>query len=76
VGWVSLFDPQRIRELCRMPAGSQPIAVLCVGHVDRFYPQPMLEIERWDSRRPSSDILYEDSWPDQESDTASSPSTR
>jgi 5,6-dimethylbenzimidazole synthase len=76
VGWVSLFDPQRIRELCRMPAGSLPIAVLCVGHVDHFYPQPMLEMERWDSRRPSSEVLYEDTWPDQEADTASSGSTR
>ena len=30
-GWVSMFDPQRLREICGMPEGSQPIAVLCVG---------------------------------------------
>jgi 5,6-dimethylbenzimidazole synthase len=62
VGWVSMFDPAAIRALCNMPEGSQPIAVLCVGHVDAFYPAPMLEIERWDSRRPLSEILYEDAW--------------
>ncbi|HEV7815064.1 MAG TPA: 5,6-dimethylbenzimidazole synthase [Janthinobacterium sp.] len=63
VGWVSMFDPQRLRELCRMPEGSQPIAVLCAGQVDGFYPAPMLELEHWDTRKPLSDILYEDAWP-------------
>jgi 5,6-dimethylbenzimidazole synthase len=63
VGWVSMFDPQRLRELCRMPEGSQPIAVLCAGQVDEFYAAPMLELERWDVRRPLADIVYEDAWP-------------
>jgi 5,6-dimethylbenzimidazole synthase len=62
VGWVSLFDPQRLRELCNMPDGSAPIAVLCVGHVERFYPAPMLEAEGWDTRRPLSAMVYEDTW--------------
>lgn len=62
VGWVSLFDPERLRALCGMPEGSLPIAVLCVGHVERFYTQPMLEAERWDQRRPLAGMLYEDSW--------------
>lgn len=62
VGWVSLFDPERLRALCRMPEGSVPIAVLCIGHVERFYDKPMLEAERWDRRRPLSGMLYEDSW--------------
>jgi 5,6-dimethylbenzimidazole synthase len=62
VGWVSLFDPQRLRELCDMPEGSAPIAVLCVGHVEQFYPAPMLETEGWDKRRPLSGMVYEDTW--------------
>jgi 5,6-dimethylbenzimidazole synthase len=62
VGWVSLFDPERLRELCAMPDGSAPIAVLCVGHVDRFYPAPMLEAEGWDTRRTLADMVYEDAW--------------
>jgi len=61
-GWVSMFDPQRLRELCAMPEGSQPIAVLCVGQVEQFYSAPMLELERWDQRRLLSDIMFEDSW--------------
>ena len=30
VGWVSLFDPNHLRTLCQMPAGSELIAVLGV----------------------------------------------
>lgn len=62
VGWVSLFDPAAIRELCHMPADSQPVAILCVGYVDAFYPAPMLEIERWDRRRPITEIVFENLW--------------
>jgi len=61
-GWVSMFDPQRLRDICGMPEGSQPIAVLCVGQVEQFYSAPMLELERWDQRRPLSEILFHDQW--------------
>lgn len=61
-GWVSMFDPQRLREICGMPEGSQPIAVLCVGQVEEFYTAPMLELERWDQRRPLGEIMFEDQW--------------
>ena len=62
VGWVSLFDPEWLREFCKMPEGSQPIAILCVGHVDKFYPAPMLETEGWDKRRNMSEIVFQDVW--------------
>jgi 5,6-dimethylbenzimidazole synthase len=62
VGWVSLFDPQYLRKLCAMPEGSHPIAILCVGHVDAFYPAPMLQTEGWDQRRCMTEILFEDAW--------------
>jgi 5,6-dimethylbenzimidazole synthase len=62
VGWVSMFDPAHLRTLCKMPEGSQPIAILCIGHVDAFYPEPMLETEGWDRRRELNDILFEDVW--------------
>jgi 5,6-dimethylbenzimidazole synthase len=45
-----------------MPDGSQPIAILCVGHVKEFYPRPMLETTGWDRRRALNEIVYEDRW--------------
>lgn len=70
VGWVSMFDPGQLRALCNMPQGSKPVAILCIGHVDAFYPAPMLELERWDQRRPLSEIMYEDAWGNGGSDPA------
>jgi 5,6-dimethylbenzimidazole synthase len=61
-GWVSMFDPQQLREIIGMPEGSQPIAVLCVGQVHEFYTAPMLELEKWDQRRPLDEILFENHW--------------
>ena len=62
VGWVSMFDPAHLRTLCQMPEGSQPIALLCVGQVEAFYPAPMLETEGWDQRRALQELIYENSW--------------
>ena len=62
MGWVSLFDPDALAELLVMPAGSKPIAILCLGHVAEFYPKPMLEMENWISPQPLSAMVYENSW--------------
>jgi 5,6-dimethylbenzimidazole synthase len=50
MGWVSLFDPERLAQLLGLPAGSRPIAVLCLGHVPEFYKRPMLEETDWAQR--------------------------
>lgn len=50
MGWVSLFDPEQLGQLLKLPAGSRPIAVLCLGHVPEFYKKPMLEETHWAQR--------------------------
>lgn len=62
VGWVSLFDPEALAELLGMPPGAKPLAVLCVGPVEAFYPAPMLSLEGWAQPRPLSEMLYENCW--------------
>src|SRR5919108_104581 len=62
VGWVSIFDPDAVAHLLGMPDGARPLAILCLGAVDRFYERPMLEDEGWDSRRPLSDLVWQDRW--------------
>ncbi|MEI6000050.1 5,6-dimethylbenzimidazole synthase [Paraburkholderia bengalensis] len=65
MGWVSLFDADEVRTLLGMPAGARPVALLCVGHVERFYAEPMLESEGWATRMPLSACLFENTWPAQ-----------
>ena len=50
MGWVSLFDPEQLAQLLELPAGSRPIAGLCLGHVPEFYKKPMLEETHWAER--------------------------
>jgi len=62
VGWVSLFDPIAVADLLQMPAGAEPIALLCIGPVHAFYEEPMLQKERWAKRCALDDLLFEDTW--------------
>ena len=62
MGWVSLFDPQKLAELLSIPTGAKPVAIICLGHVDRFYPKPMLELEGWEERRDLDKLMFVDRW--------------
>ena len=62
MGWVSLFEPQALADLLGMPPGAKPMAVLCLGPVQEFYPAPMLVLEGWAQARPLGELLYENVW--------------
>ena len=62
VGWVSMFDPVAVAQLLGIPAGAEPMALLCIGPVPAFYDEPMLQQERWAQRCPLDDLLFEDRW--------------
>jgi 5,6-dimethylbenzimidazole synthase len=64
MGWVSLFEPEALRTLLRMPDGSRPVAVLCLGRVAAFYARPMLEAQHWAKRCNLSDLVMTDYWTD------------
>ena len=62
MGWVSLFEPNMLASLLGMPTGSEPVAILCLGHVKDFYPKPMLELENWANKLPLPELLMENYW--------------
>ena len=62
MGWVSLFDAEALAALLGLPAGAKPLAVLCLGPVEAFYPAPMLVLEGWAQARPLSELVYENYW--------------
>ncbi|MET3454903.1 MULTISPECIES: 5,6-dimethylbenzimidazole synthase [Pseudomonas] len=62
MGWVSLFEPQALADLLGLPAGAKPLAILCLGPVEGFYPAPMLALEGWAQPRPLHELLYENRW--------------
>ena len=62
MGWVSIFCPVQLAQLLQMPEGSKPIAILCLGPVQAFYEQPMLQTEKWARRAALSGMVFEDRW--------------
>jgi len=67
MGWVSMFEPEALRRLLRLPEGSRPIAILCLGHVPAFYPRPMLEEQNW-ARRCDLRSVVMDCWSDSQTE--------
>lgn len=62
MGWVSIFEPNELSSLLNMPEGSEAIAILCIGHVDKFYDEPMLISEKWTSKTDIENLVFENSW--------------
>ena len=62
LGWVSLFDPIKLASLLHMPEDSRPIAILCIGHVEKFYEKPMLVEQNWVQPTEIEAFLFENSW--------------
>lgn len=62
MGWVSIFDPLKLAQLLNMPKGAKPIAVLCLGHVNSFYKEPMLVETGWATAKPLTEMIMENSW--------------
>ncbi len=63
MGWVSIFDPDRLGELLGMPADAQAVAILCLGPVPDFPDRPALEIDRWTFGRPLAEFVFDNAWP-------------
>jgi 5,6-dimethylbenzimidazole synthase len=57
VGWVSILDPQLLRDTLRIPQQITPIAYLCLGYVTQFASEPDLERSGWERRAPLKDVL-------------------
>jgi len=72
IGWAGC--PCSIRSPAaadRMPEGSRPVAVLCLGRVASFYPRPMLEEVDWAQRADLHDLVCTDYWTEGESASTS-----
>jgi 5,6-dimethylbenzimidazole synthase len=73
MGWVSIFCPVALAQLLHMPPTSQPIAILCLGPVDAFYEQPMLQAEKWACAQDLASMVFEDRWSETSPDPQQSP---
>ena len=62
VGWVSILSYDQLKEDLDIPDHVQPVAYLCVGHTEAFYPKPMLETKGWGKRLSVEKLIYYNKW--------------
>jgi 5,6-dimethylbenzimidazole synthase len=60
VGWVSILDPDALKQVLGVPFNMAVVAYLCLGYVDSFGSVPELERLGWESRIPLAEVLHLD----------------
>jgi 5,6-dimethylbenzimidazole synthase len=66
LGWVSILQPERVKEILRIPNCLTLVGYFCMGFVEKFEPKPELERAGWESRLSLEDVLrfetYDHAW--------------
>ncbi|MFK7049752.1 MULTISPECIES: 5,6-dimethylbenzimidazole synthase [Flavobacterium] len=57
IGWVSILNEEKVKNILNAPKENKLIAYLCVGYVDTFYTQPELELLRWEKRKEKDTVV-------------------
>ena len=70
VGWVSIIQPDELRQILGIPAHIVPVGYLCLGYVASFEAQPELETRGWEHRVPLADTLHFDRYGTTDDDRA------
>ena len=60
IGWVSILDPESIKQTLNTPDDLKLVAYLCVGYVDQFLPKPELELLQWKKRKALEEVINYD----------------
>jgi 5,6-dimethylbenzimidazole synthase len=58
MGWVSILDAEKVKNILDAPEGHQFVAYLCLGYVDQFYDKPELEFLAWEKRKMMSEVIF------------------
>jgi 5,6-dimethylbenzimidazole synthase len=58
VGWVSILDPEAVKQALDVPPSWQLIAYLCIGYPSAEEEEPLLQRVGWEKRAEPSAFLY------------------
>lgn len=58
VCWVSIFQPEELRELLGIPAEMVLVGYLCLGYVSRFDAQSELSLKGWEKRADLANLIH------------------
>jgi len=64
LGWVSILDPQAVKNILNSPPQNKLVAYLCIGYVGEFFSTPELERLNWKARKPLEAAIHRDGYPE------------
>ncbi|GIU06825.1 MULTISPECIES: 5,6-dimethylbenzimidazole synthase [unclassified Shewanella] len=62
VGWVSIIDPNAVKQILNAPKESELIGYLCIGYVDEFLDEPELKTAGWEQQKVKSEVVFNESF--------------
>lgn len=62
MGWVSILDPEKVKQVLKAPEKNQLIGYLCFGYTDMFYNQPELELRKWDRKKLQKEVVIQEKY--------------
>lgn len=62
LGWVSILNPQKVKQVLNAPADNELIGYLCLGYTDMFYNKPELEIKKWEQRKLQQEVVINEKY--------------
>jgi 5,6-dimethylbenzimidazole synthase len=62
LGWVSILDPKKVKQILKAPIDNQLVAYLCLGYVKEFFSSPELEHLNWEKRKKINSVVYRDQY--------------
>ncbi|WP_299710911.1 5,6-dimethylbenzimidazole synthase [uncultured Tenacibaculum sp.] len=62
MGWVSILDPEKVKDILNSPKENQLIGYLCFGYTDKFYNKPELEIKKWDYKKLQHEVVIQEKY--------------
>lgn len=60
VGWVSILQEEKVKQILNAPSQNRLIAYLCIGYVDTFLASPELEQLGWEKRKEKTAAVFYD----------------
>ncbi|WP_259070182.1 5,6-dimethylbenzimidazole synthase [Mucilaginibacter sp. X4EP1] len=62
MGWVSIIDPEKVKQILKAPEGNKLVGYFCLGYTNGFLPQPELELLKWENRKKVSDLIFNETY--------------
>jgi len=62
MGWVSIIDPEKVKQIVKAPEGNQLVGYFCLGYTTGFLKQPELEILKWEARKSLKELVFYDKY--------------